>query len=97
MTPQNFANYFSFRGDGDPLSKPDYGIVRCVDGAEVSNVVARLKNMLGPNIIVQTKAEFLKSERSFWGKNTPIGLIFWVGTMIGFRCRADHLLPSVGH
>jgi putative ABC transport system permease protein len=84
MTPQNFAKYFSFRGDGNPLSQPDYGIVRCTDGAVVSDVVARLQEMLGPNVNVQTKADFLKSERSFWGKNTPIGLIFWVGTMIGF-------------
>lgn len=84
MTTQNFAKYFSFRGEGDPLSKPDYGIVRCVDKAEIDVVVDRLKKRLGPNVTVQSKVDFLKSERGFWGKNTPIGLIFWVGTMIGF-------------
>ena len=84
MTPDNFAAYFSYRGDGDPLSMVDYGIVRCVEGADVPSVVARLRKLLGSNVIVQTKQEFLLTERNFWGKNTPIGLIFSVGTMIGF-------------
>jgi putative ABC transport system permease protein len=84
MTPQNFSEYFSFRGNGDPLSAVDYGLVRCVEGVDVEQVVSRLKNVLGPNVFVQTRDSFLESERNFWGKNTPIGLIFWVGTMIGF-------------
>lgn len=84
MTPDNFAAYFPFRGNGNPLSRVDYGIVRCVDGADIPAVVDRLRELLGPNVIVQTREDFLLAERSFWGKNTPIGLIFWVGTMIGF-------------
>ncbi|MFK7768305.1 MAG: FtsX-like permease family protein [Mariniblastus sp.] len=84
MTPANFANYFSFRGSGDPLSMVDYGVVHCQTDADINQTVARLKNMLGPNIIVQTRSDFLQSERDFWGTNTPIGLIFWFGTLIGF-------------
>lgn len=84
MTPANFAKYFSFRGKNDPLSMVDYGLVNCENATEVSGVVKKLQNMLGPNTIVQSRIEFLKSERDFWGKNTPIGLIFWFGTMIGF-------------
>ncbi len=84
MSPANFAQYFSFRGDGDPLSMVDYGIVRCDPGADVDEVVSRLKLMLGENITIKMRGDFLQSERNFWGKTTPIGLIFWVGTMIGF-------------
>lgn len=84
MTPQNFAQYFSVRGGGKPLSQVDYGVVRCQPEADPEVVSARLQKMLGPHVIVQTRREFLESERRFWGKNTPIGLIFWVGTMIGF-------------
>lgn len=84
MTPANFTHYFSFRGNGDPLSMVDYGIVRCAENADIKTVVQRLKTILGSNVIIQTHSDFLKSERNFWGKNTPIGLIFWVGTMIGF-------------
>ena len=84
MTPQNFAHYFDLRGNGEPLSKVDYGVVRCRSDAAPDTVVRRLQSMLGDNVIVQTGADFLNSERNFWGKNTPIGLIFRVGTLIGF-------------
>jgi putative ABC transport system permease protein len=47
-------------------------------------VVNSLRKLLGDSVLVQTRRDFLKSERNFWGKNTPIGLIFWVGTVIGF-------------
>ncbi len=84
MTTQNFASYFSLRGSGVPLSQVDYGVVRCQQNESPVVVADRLQKMLGPNVIVQTRADFLKSERKFWGKNTPIGLIFLVGTLIGF-------------
>ena len=84
MTPANFADYFSFRGKGEPLSAVDYGVVRCEKQADVDQVVTRLRKMLGRNLIIQKRAEFLQSERNFWGKSTPVGLIFWVGTLIGF-------------
>jgi putative ABC transport system permease protein len=84
MTPQNFAHYFDLRGNGDPLSKVDYGVVRCDSKSEPTTVANRLQSMLGDNVIVQTRPDFLNSERNFWGKNTPIGLIFRVGTLIGF-------------
>lgn len=84
MTPGNFADYFSFRGDGDPLSMVDYGLVHCLPGVDIDAVVHRLNSFLGDNLIVQSRTDFLASEREFWGKSTPIGLIFWVGTVIGF-------------
>lgn len=84
MTPQNFARYFSMRGGGKPLSQVDYGVVKCHPEADPEVVARRLQKMLGPHLVVQTRAKFLQGERNFWGKNTPIGLIFWVGTMIGF-------------
>ena len=84
MTPQNFAKYFSVRGGGKPLSQVDYGVVKCLPKADPKVVSERLQQMLGPHVIVQTRGDFLESERNFWGKNTPIGLIFWVGTLIGF-------------
>ena len=84
MTNENFAKFFTLRGGGEPLSQVDYGVVRCQRDADPAAVAKRLQKMLGENVIVETRADFLASERNFWGKNTPIGLIFWVGTMIGF-------------
>ena len=84
IAPPNFARYFGYRGNGDPLSQVDYGIVRCRSDASITRVVSDLKRTLGPHVRVQTRDDFLRSERSFWGKSTPIGLIFRVGTLIGF-------------
>jgi len=84
MTPQNFAKYFSMRGGGNPLSQVDYGVANCEKDSDPQIVAHRLQRMLGPHVIVETREQFLDSERNFWGNNTPIGLIFWVGTLIGF-------------
>ncbi len=84
VDPHNFARYFEFRGDGDPLSAVDYGIASCEPGVDPRMMVARLREVLGDSVLVDTRDDFLASERAFWGKSTPIGLIFWVGTLIGF-------------
>lgn len=84
MSPENFARYFSIRSSGKPLSMVDYGVVACRPDVSPGVVADRLQRLVGDNVIVQTREDFLDSERSFWGKNTPIGLIFRVGTFIGF-------------
>lgn len=84
MTPENFARYFSHRGQGRPLELVDYGLATVEKGADVDRVVAAMKKSLGPHVIVNSKQDFLKSERDFWGKATPVGLIFMFGTIIGF-------------
>ncbi len=84
MTPANFGQYFPMRGDGAPLSLVDYVVVRCQTDVDESVVAARLKKLLGPQVIVQSRQSFVQSEREFWSSNTPIGLVFWVGTIIGF-------------
>ncbi len=80
MMPENFARYFPHR----PLDRVDYGLIQIEPGADVLTVKQALQRKLGPHVIVNTKAGFLKSERDFWGKATPIGLIFTFGTLIGF-------------
>jgi putative ABC transport system permease protein len=84
MTPENFARYFRLRGDGDPLSMVDYGVIRCASSANIPRVIARLQELLGPHVMVESKSDFVRSDRKFWSKNTPIGLVFWFGTILGF-------------
>ncbi len=84
MTPGNFARYFPLRGRGDPLSKVDYGLIRCQQGANVDEVIERVQNLLGSHVIVESRSDFIRSDRKFWSKNTPIGLVFWFGTILGF-------------
>lgn len=81
MSPDNFDRYFSFRSVKETV---DYGFVKMKDGADARLVQAALRKQLGPHVLVDTKQEFLQSEREFWGKSTPIGLIFSFGTLIGF-------------
>jgi len=80
MLPENFARYFPQR----PLDWVDYGFIQVAPGADVQRVKRDLQKQLGPHVIVDTKAGFLKSERDFWGQATPVGLIFMFGTIIGF-------------
>jgi putative ABC transport system permease protein len=84
VSPRNFGSYFPMRGGGQPLSAVDYGILRCQPGSDVRQVADNLAAVLGDTVTVKTKSEFLQSERKFWGSRTPIGLIFLVGTLIGF-------------
>ena len=81
MTPDNFAHFFPHRGIKD---KADYGLIRVAEGTNHKQVYDDLRRVLGPHVIVNSKRDFLKSERDFWGKSTPIGLIFNFGTLIGF-------------
>lgn len=80
MTSENFFRYFKHRTP----EKVDYGLIQVQPGANVTEVATRLQKELGPHVIVNTKLQFLQSERNFWGKATPIGLIFMFGTIIGF-------------
>ena len=81
MTPENFNHYFPFRS---VHQSADYGLVKMEEGADTKQVHRSLRALLGPHVLIDTKEDFLQSERDFWGKSTPIGLIFAFGTLIGF-------------
>ena len=80
MSPDNFFRYFGHRS----RTRVDYGLVQLEKGRDLNQVLANMRRQLGPHVLVDTKQAFLESEREFWGKATPIGLIFSFGTIIGF-------------
>lgn len=85
MSAANFAQYFPFRaGSADPLSVVDLGVVRLKPEAELNRVRQRLRETLPDDVAVYTKQEFIRHERNFWAKSTPIGYIFGTGTVMGF-------------
>lgn len=85
MSPSNFNQYFAYRGGGGDASRIiDYGLIRCKKGSDLNQVAREIQSMVDKHTQVLTKQQFLAAERSFWGKNTPVGLIFLVGTIIGF-------------
>jgi len=47
-------------------------------------VMARLKKMMGSDLLVFSKDEFVEFERRYWAESTAIGFIFSLGTIMGF-------------
>jgi putative ABC transport system permease protein len=86
MSDVNFAKYLGFRAAGeDPLASVDIGVIKVKPGTDVLAVQKELSTRLQDSgVAVLLKNEFIKNEISFWDKSTPIGYIFFVGTVMGF-------------
>lgn len=96
MSDRSFARFFPQRNLGkDPLEKVDIGVVRVSEGSSPQAVKERIEEHLASrpaedseavesNVSVELKSEFRERERTFWQKNTPIGIVFFAGKMIGF-------------
>lgn len=85
MNAPTFAKYFPHRQRmGDPLGVVDIGVVQVADGADVAEVRNRIAQRLGPSVNVSTRRQLRRDEMAFWQKNTPIGVVFWAGKVIGF-------------
>jgi putative ABC transport system permease protein len=85
MSATNLARYFPRRNmGGDPLARVDLGLVRLTRDADRPTVIANLQSMFGDEVLVLTKPEYRRQEIEFWRANTPIGMVFQVGTWMGF-------------
>lgn len=85
MSDRTFAHFFPHRNFGaDPLGKADIGVIKVAEGFDHKQVSNRVQANLGPNVLVELQSEFRQRERSFWKKNTPIGIVFFAGKVIGF-------------
>jgi putative ABC transport system permease protein len=94
-----FALGVSFASDGNlimsdssflqvfPNRQPDQidiGLISLEADANLEQVQARLRAVLSKDVLVVTKQEFIEREKSYWGQNRPIGVIFGFGTIVGF-------------
>ncbi len=85
MSNQSLANYFPYRKLGDPLGVVDLGLIHCSDGTDLQETKRELKERLkGNQVIVLTRDEFIQREIGFWSTSTPIGVIFFIGAVMGF-------------
>jgi putative ABC transport system permease protein len=85
MGIENFAFYFPLREMfGDPLSTIDLGLVVCEPGIDPRKVRTQLQKVVGKDITVYTRQEMVEKEIGVWDRNTPIGVIFRVGMIMGF-------------
>ncbi len=83
MSLDNFVKYFPFRRPA-PAEVVDLGVIRCVDGVTATRVKQDLIARLPNEVAVLTRHEYIDREVTFWARNTPIGVIFAVGSIMGF-------------
>ncbi|GIW96428.1 MAG: ABC transporter [Pirellulaceae bacterium] len=85
MSSENFFRYFSGRipAAQDRSRWIDIGLLRLPPGASAVQVQQCLQRTLPADVTVLTKPQLRARERMFWIKNTPIGYIFVIGTIIG--------------
>ncbi|MEN9219515.1 MAG: ABC transporter permease DevC, partial [Thermostichales cyanobacterium GMQP_bins_62] len=80
VSERTFLNIFNQRRRGII----EAGLIRLEPGVDPDPVIARLKTMMGSDLLVLSKAEFVEFERRYWAESTAIGFIFSLGTIMGF-------------
>jgi putative ABC transport system permease protein len=83
MSTDSFASYFP-RRQPTPLSMVDLGLIKVQRDHPVAGVLTDLKTRLASEVLVLTRQQFIDKEVNFWARNTPIGIIFTIGTVMGF-------------
>jgi putative ABC transport system permease protein len=68
---------------GTPATRISLGLVTVAPGHDVSVVAAALAQRLGEEALVYTKAEFVAHESDYYRTNTPIGIVFRIGVIVG--------------
>lgn len=84
VSTNTFARCFPFRGKGDPLSQVDFALIKLNDKNNLEQTAQRLTALDPDHWKVYTRKAFLEKEVNFWKQQTPIGLIFNVGVIMGF-------------
>ncbi|MFN7738318.1 MAG: FtsX-like permease family protein [Pirellula sp.] len=76
--------FFPMRNGGrSPLAAVDLGLVRVADRKQLEKVRAELADRLGSSVQVLSHQSLIYREIGFWATNTPIGVIFTIGTVMG--------------
>jgi putative ABC transport system permease protein len=61
------------------------GLIQVEPGQNIDQVAVALRSTLqAGDVKVMTQVEFIEFEKNYWQRNTPIGFIFSLGTMMGF-------------
>ncbi|MDS3860250.1 ABC transporter permease DevC [Thermosynechococcaceae cyanobacterium BACA0444] len=60
------------------------GLISLQPGANAEQVATTLRATLPEDVRVLTKAAFIQFEKDYWTRNTAIGFVFGLGTVMGF-------------
>jgi putative ABC transport system permease protein len=66
------------------LGMVDVGLIKLRPNAQPQNVKRRMEQDLPRDVVLMTKEELAEQERRFWQRSTPVGIIFGLGTAMGF-------------
>jgi putative ABC transport system permease protein len=84
MSNRIFPGYFPYRSPTrDPMDLVDMGLVQLQPGSDPATVARQIEMLGREEIDVFTMRDFLAREIRFWSRNTPIGVIFGIGTLMG--------------
>jgi putative ABC transport system permease protein len=84
ISRETFQRFFPMRAGGAPLAEVDLALFRLKPDADQVTVAARL-TALDPRVwVVMPREALIRREVEFWNRQTPIGMIFFVGSMMGF-------------
>lgn len=84
MAESVHAAYFPWRNPtGDPRDVVDIGLLRVDPSYDLEEVSRQIESLAPQQIDVQTTKQLIAREKSFWAKATPIGKIFFIGTIMG--------------
>jgi putative ABC transport system permease protein len=77
---QNFLRLFP-RRQAEGVS---FGLLRLQAGQNPEQIAAKLQKIMPPDVRVLTLPGFVEFEKDYWQRNTSIGFVFSLGTVMGF-------------
>ncbi|MCC6508574.1 MAG: FtsX-like permease family protein [Pirellulaceae bacterium] len=84
MSNRTYPLFFPFRSPTrDPMDLVDIGLIKLKAGVDAKAVVSDLSRLSPEEVSVYSRADFVAREVRFWSRNTPIGIIFGIGTIMG--------------
>jgi putative ABC transport system permease protein len=84
MSLYDIPDILPFRnGKSEPTEQVDIGLIRLQDRRNLELVKQKLRQLAPNQIDVYTPEELAQRDIRFWGRNTPIGIIFTIGTVMG--------------
>lgn len=84
LSDRGVEHFFAFRNGGKPpLAAVDLGLVKLASNADKASVQEALQATLGGAVRIYDREVLIRREIAFWATNTPIGIIFTIGTVMG--------------
>ncbi len=86
MSQRVHADYFPWRSQTrNPTDVVDIGLLRVSlrTQSELDQLAQRIEQLAPLQLDVRRTTQFISREKEFWGRATPIGKIFLIGTIMG--------------